>query len=41
MPVCRSQEDALNLLDEVKTMTQDEHILVRVEAIEGWIKNEV
>ncbi len=41
MPVCRSQEDALNLLDEVKTMTQDEHILVRIESIEGWIKNEV
>ncbi len=38
VPLCRSQEDALNLLDEVKTMTQDEHILVRIEALEVWIK---
>lgn len=37
VPLCRSQEDAMNLLDEVKTMTQDEHILVRVEAIEAWV----
>lgn len=37
VPLCRSLEDALNLLDEVKTMTQDEHILVRVEALEAWI----
>ncbi len=38
VPLCRSQKDALNLLSEIKTMTQDEHILVRVEAIEAWIK---
>lgn len=37
MPVCRSKDDALNLLSEIKTMTQDEHILVRVEAVEAWI----
>lgn len=40
MPVCKSVDDALNLLGEIATMTQDEHILVRVEAIEAWIKNE-
>lgn len=39
VPVCRSREDAMNLLGEIKTMTQDEHILVRVEAIEAWIKS--
>lgn len=37
VPVCKSKDDALNLLGEIKTMTQDEHILVRVEALEAWI----
>lgn len=35
VPKCQSVEDALNLLDEVKTMTQDEHILGRIEAVEA------
>lgn len=37
MPLCRTQEDTMSLLGEVKTMTQDEHILVRIEAIEAWV----
>lgn len=38
VPVCRSEGDALDLLRDITKMTQDEHILVRVEAIEAWLK---
>lgn len=38
-PKCRDLKTALALLGEIGTMTADEHILVRVEAVEAWIKN--
>ena len=36
--ICRSIDDALRLLSEAKTRTDDAHITMRIEAVEGWIK---
>lgn len=36
---CRDAKTALVLLGEIKTMTFDEHIIGRVEAVEGWVNN--
>lgn len=36
---CKSKTTALTLLGEIKTMTQNEHILVRAEAIERWMRS--
>ena len=37
MPKCKSKSDAENLLLEVMQMTDNEHILVRIESVESWI----
>lgn len=34
---CKSKATALALLGEIKTMTQNEHIIARVEAVEKWL----
>ena len=36
-PKCTTSEDAINLLQEVTKMTDNEHLLVRIEAVERWI----
>lgn len=38
VPQCRSKKDAINLLADVRKMSRDEHVIVRVEAIEAWLK---
>lgn len=38
VPSCKSAGDALRLLSEVISRTEDPHIAVRIEAVEGWIK---
>lgn len=39
--ICRSIDDALRLLSEAKTRTDDAHITMRIEAVEGWIKTDM
>ena len=36
--VCKSPDDALKLLAEVKSRTDDGHAIARIEAVMGWIK---
>lgn len=37
-PKCTTSEDALNLLREATKMTDNEHLIVRIEAVERWIR---
>ncbi len=36
--VCKTAEDAINLLRDAAQMTQNEHAVARIEAVEEWIK---
>lgn len=38
---CKSVEDALRLLSEVKSRCEDAHAVARIEAVEGWIKQTI
>lgn len=35
---CKSAGDALRLLSEAKSRSEDAHAVARIEAVEGWIK---
>lgn len=36
--VCHSAEDAIKLLREARDMVDNAHVVARIDAIEGWIK---
>jgi len=38
MPQCKSSEDALKLLKAAKNTLEDAHVIAKIEAVEGWIK---
>lgn len=38
VPSCKNSSDALRLLFEAKSRCDDAHAVVRIEAVEGWIK---
>lgn len=38
--VCKSPDNALKLLAEAKSRTDDGHAIARIEAVMGWIKGE-
>lgn len=35
---CKTTEDAIALLDEVKTITEDAHAMAKIEAVENFLK---
>ena len=37
IPKCGDSRTALHLLEEIADMTDNEHVLARVEALKGWI----
>lgn len=37
-PKCRDAETALKLLSDISAMTDSEHVLARVKALQSWIK---
>ncbi len=39
MRVCRTREDALALLDEVKSILEDAHSIAKIAAVERWLES--
>lgn len=35
---CKTADDAIILLDEVKYVLEDAHLIARIEAVENWVK---